>query len=445
MKLESFNTVKRDARIELSPVRTADLRLAARLLVTPLIIFFAICQSAAAQSLEPITLAQNSAPLPSLYPTDVTRIPIGREQELFRPGPVYYFFQKLPPRSWFNLSVETSQRYESNVRFQAHDGHSDYVYRILPNITVGYNILKKTSVYVNYFVLKDVFAVNHQLTFPTNQSLSLGLRHEIPIGTKSTMQFDFQARELWQQVDLHQFDFLPGLTYTRVLTPKTVAFANIILQLRGKDYFVAPTREIDPFYTAGFLRSYGDWVLTAVATLVTNYRHPPFNDAIPPVSNNAIIGDLELSHPITKKIPGLVAFARAEPNWNWKSKEYPGISGFDFRFFTGLRYTLVKPSYYSDMEKLRSQLKEAGVLPGVAPGSSAPANQPESPPAETPPSPPGQHPLEKLPENLTPPQPSQPENAEPQTENPTTPKTQTNDSLLPLRAELNAVPPQSEN
>jgi hypothetical protein len=338
-------------------------------------------------SLAPISLAQNV--VPSLYPTDTTPVNIGREQQLFRPGPMYYFMQKLPPRLWFNLAAETSQRYESNVFLTRNNGRSDYVYRILPNMTVGYDIAKNTSIYTNYFVLKDLFAGRSKLSFPTNQSLSLGIRHQIPVGTKANLQFDFQARELWQLPHLRQADLLPGVTYTRVISPRSVAFVNLILQLRGRDYFVAPTREIDPFYTIGYLHSYGSWVLSAAATLVTNFRHPPFNDAIPPFSNNAIIADLEISHPVTKKIPNLVAFARAEPIWNWDSKGFPGISGYDFRFFTGLRYTLVKPSFYNQMSKLRQQIKDVDQLP-PAQNTSGNSSQPSTPsinPLENAPSP----------------------------------------------------------
>jgi hypothetical protein len=324
-----------------------------------------------------------SAPvIPSLYPTDVTRIPIGQEQELLHPGPSYYLFQKLPPRLWFNLSVEESQRYESNVFFTQKNHSSDYVFRSLPNITVGYNVLKHTSIYSNYFVIKDVFANHSQLSFPTTQSTSLGLRHEFTnVGQRNSLQFDFQARELFQTVGLRQADLIPGLTFTRAFTPRTIGFVNVLLQMRGRNYFVAPTREIDPFYTVGVLHSRGLWVFTAVGTLVTNFRHPPFNDSIPTNSNNAIILDFEVSHPINKRFPNLVAFTRAEPIFNWGSHGEPGISGYDFRIFGGVRFTLVKPNYGSSMDKLRKQLQNANAMPNQSPfgPSGSPANSGSSP------------------------------------------------------------------
>jgi hypothetical protein len=221
--------------------------------------------------------------------------------------------------------------------------------------------------YTNYFALKDLFANHSQLSFPTTQSLALGLRHEIPLNVRTNLQFDFQARELWQTTHLHQADLIPGVTLTRTLTPRSVVFTNALLQMRGGEYFVAPTRELDPFFTVGFLHSRGAWVYSAVGTLVFNVRHPAFPFSIPNVGNNSIIADFEVSHPVSHKLPGVVAFLRAEPIWNWASRGVPGISGFDFRLFAGLRYTMVKPAYHSDIRKLRKQLKESEPEPGKQP------------------------------------------------------------------------------
>lgn len=174
------------------------------------------------------------------------------------------------------------------------------------------------------------------------------------------MQFDFQARELWQASHLHQFDFLPGVTVTRVLNPNNIVYLSTLLQLRGGDYFVSPTREIDPFYTVGYIHRRGLWTLVVNDTLVTNFRHPPFNDSIPPQSNMSMITDIELNRPVSKKFPALVSFLRAEPIWNWDSHRAPGISGFDFRFFGGLRIAVSKPSYYAGIENLRKQVMESG-------------------------------------------------------------------------------------
>ena len=328
-----------------------------------LLVVFAIFSTyAAAQAqglpagLAPINLAQ-AAPPPQFIPTDVTPFTTAPERNKFSPGYKFRLFQALPERLWFNFTTEVSQRLDTNVLFTYSHPKANYAFRVLPNLTVGYNIFKNTSVYCNYFVIKDVFARDYSdINFPTTQSVSMGIRHVKQFSEKTSLQYDFQARELWQSAHLHQFDFLPGATLTHVFTPNHIIYGSTLLQLRGGDYFVAPTREIDPFYTVGYIYRHKLWTFVATDTLVTNFRHPPFNDAIPNQSNMSMIADFELNHPVSKKFSGLLAFIRAEPVWNWDSNKVAGISGFDFRLFTGLRLSMNKPSYYSAVENLRKQV-----------------------------------------------------------------------------------------
>lgn len=306
--------------------------------------------------LAPINLAQ-AAPPPQFIPTDVTPFTTAPERNSFSSGYKFRIFQILPERLWFNFTTEVSQRLDTNVLFTYSNPKADYAFRVLPNLTVGYEVFKNTSVYANYFVIKDVFARDYSnINAPTTQSLSWGLRHVKQFGEKTTLQYDFQARELWQAVNLHQFDFLPGITLTHVITQNHIVFASTLLQLRGGDYFVAPTREIDPFYTIGYIYRHKLWTFIANDTLVTNFRHPPFNDAVPNQSNMSMIADFELNHPVSRKFSGLLAFIRAEPVWNWDSNKVAGISGFDFRFYGGLRLSASKPSYYAAMQDLRKQV-----------------------------------------------------------------------------------------
>lgn len=360
------------------------------------------------QNFSPIRLNQQPLPnLPSLIPTDVTPIGLGRERELLRPGKTFYLLQKLPSRMWINGSVEVSQRGETNVFFTNSNRKADYVFRALPNLSVGYRILPRTSLYTNYFVLKDVFADNGRLSYPTTQSLAWGLRHEIPIRNRTNLQFDLQARELWQASHFRQFDFLPGVTLTHVLNPSTIAFGNIQLQLRGKNYFKAPTREIDPFYTLGILHKRGPYTFSFVDTFVCNFRN---GNAIPSQGNLAMISQIEASREVSKKVPGLVTFVRAEPIFNWNSRGVPGISGFDFRIFGGLRYSFNKAATSVAVDQLRKQLQKSA--------ESTPA---EEKPVETP----------SVPENRPLPDSS---SSEPKQESSDTNKdtdTSTNKNLLP--------------
>jgi len=334
-------------------------------------------QGFASPNLAPINLVQNfrSDPVvnPTVIPTDVTPIPIGQERELIRPGYRFYLMQKLPRRLWFNMTCETSQRFESNVFFTSRDPKRDYVFRVLPNVSLGYNFLPHTSFYWNYFVIKDVFANHGHLSIPTTQSVSGGLRHEIPVSNRTNIQFDYQIRELWQAQNLRQADMIPAVTATHVFTPRCIGFANIQLQMRSKNIFEGATREIDPFYTVGMLYRWKQWTFSATDTFVTNYRN---SNAIPPQGNLAMIADFEVNRPLSKKLPGVVGFIRAEPIWNWESNQLPGISGFDFRLFSGIRIAVSKPSYYADFSKLRQQIQGAdgGSKPNTQ-KQTAPANQ----------------------------------------------------------------------
>jgi hypothetical protein len=205
-------------------------------------------------------------------------------------------------------------------------------------------------------VIKDVFARATKSTIPTNQSVAMGIRQDFPIGQKTNLQFDFQARELWQAVDLHQFDFLPSMSFTRVVNPRVILFGSSVLQMRGGQYFVAPTREIDPFYSIGGIFRKGKWNFVVSNTFNTNFRDPPFRGSIPSHGNVVMISDFEINHPISSRLPGVVAFVRAEPVWNWRGDGIPGLSGFDFRLFTGIRLAVTKPAYTSAMHQLRKQI-----------------------------------------------------------------------------------------
>lgn len=299
----------------------------------------------------------SAVPNPNFLPTDVTPLIFSGERRLISRDLQFAILKRLPERMWFNSVTEISQRFESNPLFDRRHAVGDYVFRALPNVTLGYNIFKRTSVYTNYFVIKDVFARHNQLTFPTFQSLSLGLRQDIPVNNKINVQLDFQARELWQITHLNQADLLPAVNVTAAINPNLVAFASTLLQMRSRYFFQGATRELDPFYSVGFLWRRGKWIFTATDTFVTNFRSPPFHGSVPRQGNVTMIADFELSRPIST-VPGLTSFVRAEPVWNWDSNNTPGLSGFDIRIFSGLRLAVGKPSYTATIEQIRDQIRE---------------------------------------------------------------------------------------
>ncbi|MDX2108386.1 MAG: hypothetical protein SFY67_18475 [Candidatus Melainabacteria bacterium] len=326
-------------------------------------------------NLAPITLAQNTpVPTPGVVPTDATPFGLMPERESTEPGFQFRLNQALPENLWYSATVEASQRLDTNVLFTSKRvPQADYAFRILPNITVGYNFLKNTGIYCNYFVIKDVFANHGFLSKPTTQSVSLGLRHSLMAGRKTQVQFDFQARELWQVKGLRQSDLLPSVSVLHMLTPRTTMFGSALLQLRGGDYFTGGQREIDPFFSAGAVHQRNGWIFSVTDTFVMNYRNRA--TAIPNQSNMSMIMDIEAARSISKKHPGLQVFFRAEPIWNWHSNNVSGLSGFDFRLFSGVRMVAAKPSHGESIARIKKQILQQEQL--NAPPTGTPPKSPD--------------------------------------------------------------------
>jgi hypothetical protein len=313
----------------------------------------------------------------------------------------FKLLQKLPTRFYFLGVTEISLRDETNVFQTASRAHmlraasggdsfgllttdqqnsvlqsasiasrNDGVFRILPNVTAGWALTPKTRVFANYFLLRD--QLFHNVAVNTLiESIGGGIQHDFQMGRKGNLQATFQARELYQNKVHNVFDYLPGITYTRVVTPHSIAFASVLLQLRGKQFIVAPNREIDPFYSVGAVYQKGAWQFSHATTFLQNFRQPFAGNALIPVNNYSFVLDFEVARRVHKKLPGLQAFVRAEPIFNMHSNATPGLSGVDFRIFGGLRLTLSKPSLLPAVKNIDRQFDEQEVNP--PPPVSAPS------------------------------------------------------------------------
>lgn len=338
-------------------------------------------------------VAQALPPSSTIIPTDTLPLPAVQNRLSFAENLQLRILQKLPARFYFNSTCELSTRYETNpfqfpkkrsllhqlpppgiIRIlnsfqqaQINDiiglaNNDDVVFRILPNVTAGWTLTPKTRLYANYFMIRDQLAHNVRLNTVIH-SIGGGIQQDIPVTSRGNLQAEFQFRELYQLHQQSVFDFLPGLTFSYVLTPRVVLFANALLQLRSKAFFQAPTKEIDPFYTWGGLYQRNGWTFSASTTFVQNFREPFRRNASIPVNNYSFICDFEISRRIIKELPGLQAFVRAEPIYNFHSHNRPGLAGMDFRMFFGMRMALAKPALTSALEQLRQQLEEQEAVP----------------------------------------------------------------------------------
>ncbi|MBX9725586.1 MAG: hypothetical protein K2X81_29580, partial [Candidatus Obscuribacterales bacterium] len=149
--------------------------------------------------------------------------------------------------------------------------------------------------------------------------------------------------------------------------PRSVIFVNALVQARGKAPLQAPTKELDPFYTWGGLYQKNGWTFSASTTFVQNFREPFHHNATIPKNSYVLISDFEVARRVMKQYPGLQAFVRAEPIWNFHSHNTPSLSGMDFRLFFGFRFAMAKQALTSTLMQIREQLQETD------PGQSTPS------------------------------------------------------------------------
>lgn len=327
----------------------------------------------------------------SILPIDVTPLAAAERRTSFGDRLQLDVLERLPPRFYMNASVETSFRLETNPfqfptkrkflqqifaqtpppiialldqaqQQQINDSigfvnRDNLAFRVVPNVSGGFVVAPKTRVYANYFMIRDQFFHNTQLNTVAH-SISGGLQRDFPIGSRANLQSDFQYREFYALHSKPVFDFLPSLTLSYALTPRCSIYVNSLLQLRGKRYFQAPTKEIDPFYSFGLYYQRGRWAFSSSGTLVQNFRRPFGRSASLPVNSYSWILDFELSRRLTRLLPGLQAFVRAEPIYNFHAHSRPGLAGMDFRLYWGLRMALGKPAMVSTVDQMRKQLQE---------------------------------------------------------------------------------------
>lgn len=282
-----------------------------------------------------IAQAQPNIPTPPL-PIDLTpaRLPERNSNfnglDAYRTRMLYW----LPSKFFCDFSVENSLRFELNT-FQTNRHYlSDLVYRVLPNITLGYALTKRTRIGANYFFLRDQYDKRNKQLSRNFQSIGARIDHDIKIDEKTTFTAGFMPRVLFintsHQPAVVYNDLLPSGVITRQIK-NGVIYGSVIGQIRFRD-ILAKFQEGDQFYSLGASRRVGrNWTLLADSTLVTNFGNHNLRQG---PNNQNIIMTFEAGRRI---LPYVTAFARAQPIFNIGANHSPGYAGFNFRIFGGLR------------------------------------------------------------------------------------------------------------
>lgn len=313
-------------------------------------------------ALEPIVLAQsvptdtvNENQQVDLVPAALPRrTPAFGRYNDFQQRALYH----LPAKMFFNTVIENSLRLETNVFQTSPKESSDMIYRILPNTNLGYEIAKNTQIYSNYFFLRDQYTDFSPLLNRNFHSIGFGLNRFVPLKNRSTLIFGLQGRGLFATLDKFPGsffnDYLPSITYQKVIGTNQFIYASVVGQLRFRE-MCARFQEGDIFYTFGHLYRRGGWNLLNNFTLVSNFGSQKIRQG---PDTQIIILEQELSRQVSRKLPWLQTFIRTQEIFNMGAGNipfvpgltapggggvYPGFAGVNCRVFAGLRATVAKP------------------------------------------------------------------------------------------------------
>lgn len=252
---------------------------------------------------------------------------------------------RLPGRVFFNASVENSLRFELNT-FQTDGPYlSDMIYRVLPNVNLGYALSKRTRVSANYFFFRDQYDKRDSSLSRNIHSVGGQLQHDVPINQKTQLTFTLFPRALFINTvnapSVAFYDIIPSATISRRVGMSGVIYGSVLGQIRFRDPF-SNFQEGDQFYSAGGVWRKGPWSYLFDTTLVTNFGNRRLRGG---PNNQVIIITGEVGRRLNPRLP-VTAFVRAEPIFNMGANGAPGFSGFNFRVFGGLRAEIAKPAIF---------------------------------------------------------------------------------------------------
>jgi hypothetical protein len=269
-------------------------------------------------------------------------------------------FRNVDTAAKFGFRTITDKQEQAILQEVAHATAFDNVYRVNPNVTAGWSLTPNTQVFGTYFLIRDSL-FNSSTLNSTTQAVGIGAQYTKMLGKRTSFQPQYTMREMYQTGQPNVFDYLPGETLQYTVTPNLIVFENSLLQLRFKHFMGEPMREIDPFHTIGLFYTKGRWTFSATGTLVQNFRHQFGRNALEPINNNSIILDFEVDRQIFPSLPSLQAIIRAEPVYNFTSRETTGLAGMDFRLYYGIRLSASKPALAGNIDQLRKRYLQSSV------------------------------------------------------------------------------------
>jgi len=280
----------------------------------------------------------------NIVPIDLTPVRLPERNNTFNGFDAFktQSFYKLPARLFFNFNVENSLRFEANT-FQTNRHYlSDMIYRVLPNIDLGYALTKNDRVALNYFFLRDQYDKRNKTLSRNIHSVGGNYNHDFHLSEKTTLTCGIMSRVLFINTShapgIVYNDILPSFFLTRRVN-NGVVYGSVTGQIRFRD-IMAKFQEGDQFYSLGGAWRKNKWLYSADSTLVTNFGNSNLRQG---PNNQNIILTFEGGRQLT---PWLTAFARAQPIFNIGANKSPGYAGFNFRIFGGLRAEVGKPPIF---------------------------------------------------------------------------------------------------
>jgi hypothetical protein len=299
-----------------------------------------------ADPLMPRSIAQSVSRPEDTQQFDLTPIKIPERGAAFSNFDSYKarMLYKLPARMFFSGTCENSLRLETNVFQTSRNPQADMVYRVLPNVTVGYALNRKTRVSSNFFFFRDQYASRDSILSRNIYSVGLRADRDFTINDKTTMTAGLFCRELFFNLSSSSpplSDIIPSAVVVRRIGTHGAAYGSVMGQVRFQK-MLDRFQEFDQFYSVGYILRKSPWLFTTDCTFLTNFGNSNLRGGN---NNQTFVLTGEVARQLHRNIP-IAAFVRAEPIFNMGANSSPGLAGFNFRLYGGLRAEVSKPAIF---------------------------------------------------------------------------------------------------